>query len=381
MIPLARPYFDADDLRALGAVLDSGQLIQGPSVAGFEAALSRRLDGQEVVAVSSGTAALHLALLALDLPPRATVMVPDYTFPATINTVLAVGLTPVPLDIDPSTYNVLPEEVLGHLGGPRPPAAFLPVHEFGLPAELAALLGPLEAAGVLLIEDAACAMGSATSSAGRRRPAGTLGRMGCSSFHPRKVLCTGEGGAVCTSDLDLANRLRRLRNHGMVRPAGSMATEFVEVGLNYRLSELHAALGGVQIGRLDAFLDDRRRIAEGYLLRLAPDQAGCSTTVSGLCLPRIPADVLPNWQSFVVRLPQGSGRDDTLRALLDRGVECAPGAHALHLQPAYRHLPGFDRPFPGAEDAWSRAIALPMPWRLSDTEMDEVVAALRGVAP
>jgi dTDP-4-amino-4,6-dideoxygalactose transaminase len=377
VIRLARPSFDDADQQALAAVLESGHLVQGPRVAALEAALSPLLSGREVVAVSSGTAALHLALLALDLPPGSAVLVPDYTFPATINVILAAGHRPVPLDIDPATFNVLPQEVETALQGG--PAAFLPVHEFGLPMALPALLPTLESASVQVIEDAACAIGSAWELPKGLQPAGTLGRLGCFSFHPRKLLCTGEGGAICTADPALAARLRLLRNHGMWRPPGAVATEFVLPGHNLRLSELHAALGLSQLRRLPHFLSDRARIADGYLRRLDPDASGTSRRVPGLQVPLVPPGVRPNWQSFVVRLPPGCPRDPAVRALLEAGVEVAPGAHALHTQPAYRSLPGFDRPFPGATDAWERAIALPMPWGLSDDEADRVVAALEAV--
>lgn len=376
LVRLARPAFGPEDSAALAAVLDSGHVLAGPQVARFEARLAEQLGSPHVVAVSSGTAALHLALLALPVRRGTAVVLPAYTFPATLNAVLHAGLRPVLVDIDPSTFNVDEDRCQQTLAASREPVVFLPVHEFGLPAPMDALANTLAAGRHLVVEDAACAIGSSMSVAGLQHAAGAWGTIGCLSFHPRKVLTTAEGGALATADPVLADRLRLLRNHGMVRRPGEPVTVFEASGLNYRLSDLHAALGNRQLDILPDLLADRRRIAEAYLQRFAPDDGGESRRVPGLLLPRIPRGVQPNWQSFVVRLPRGRDRDSTIHALLARGVEVAAGAHALHVQPAYRRLPGFDHPFPGALDAFERAIALPMPWQLTDSELDRVVDAL-----
>lgn len=364
MIPLARPLLGPEEEQAVAEVLRSGWLVQGPRVAAFEEALGARIGVPHVVACSSGTAALQLALAALGLPPGTGVAVPTFTFPATINAVLLGGLRPVPIDTDPSTFNLDAADAREVLSAPGAPPVLLAVHQFGLPAPL----DDLADTGALVVEDAACGLGAALRLGGRVRQAGDMGTLGCLSFHPRKVITTGEGGAVTTRDAALDSRLRLLRNHGMAITGSGRTFELP--GWNLRMSELHAAVGIVQAGRLDALLDDRRRIAEGYLGRLVP------LVERGLDLPRVPAGASPTWQSFVVRLPPGRSVAETSRAMRERGVEAGLAAQALHREPAYRDLPGFDRPLPGTDDAMDRALALPVPANLSDSEMDRVCEAL-----
>ena len=363
MIRLARPLLGPEEERAVADVLSSGWLVQGPRVAEFEGLLAPHVGGRAVVACSSGTAALQLALSALDLAPGAGVGLPTYTFPATINAVLLAGLRPVPIDVDPSTYNLDAEDARRVLTGPSAPDVLLAVHQFGLPAPL----DELADLDVVVVEDAACALGSALLLDGGLRAAGDVGLLGCFSFHPRKVITTCEGGAVTCRDPALERRLRLLRNHGMgLDPEG--VRRFELPGWNLRMSELHAAVGVVQAGRLEALLADRLRIARGYLARLAD--------VPGLELPRVPSSARPNWQSFVVRVPSGRRALSTIDALRDEGVQASIGAQALHREPAYRDLPGFDRPLPGSDDAFERAVALPMPPGLPDSDLDRVCDAL-----
>lgn len=363
MIRLARPLLGPEEERAVAEVLASGWLVQGPKVAAFEQALAPWVGERQVVCCSSGTAALQLALGALDLAPGTAVAVPDYTFPATINAVLLAGLRPVPVDVDPSTGNLDADDARDVITGPDGPSVLLAVHQFGLPAPLDALAD----LDVVVVEDAACALGASLLIDGEQRSAGDVGRLATFSFHPRKLITTGEGGAVTCRDPDLDRRLRLLRNHGMgLDPDG--ARRFELPGWNLRLSELHAAVGLVQMGRLTGLLADRRRIAVGYIERL--------TAVPGLELPRVPDSATPNWQSFVVRVPPGRTAEAVIPALAEAGVQASIGAQALHLEPAYRDLDGFDRPLPGALDAYTRGVALPMPPGLTDAEMDHVCEAL-----
>ena len=368
MIRLASPLLQQEEAEAVARVLASGWLVQGQQVAEFERLLAGRTGTPHVVACSSGTSALSLALAALELPAGSTVVVPDFTFPATINSVLLAGLTPVVVDVDPGTWNHVPAEIEALLRSDRPPAAILAVHQFGLPADLEALLPLAAEVGCVLIEDAACALGASLELGGRPVPAGAIGRMGCFSFHPRKVITTGEGGAVSTADPALDARLRRLRNHGMERGPGGLS--FVEPGWNLRLSELHGAIGVVQMGRLDAILEDRQRLARGYFGRLADLES------RGLGLPEVPAGALPTWQSFVVRIPAGLDVHAVIAHTRDHGVETNVGAQALHLQPAYRDLPGLARAYPGAQEAMARALSLPVAWGLGEAELDRIAAVL-----
>ncbi len=358
MIPLARPLLDAAEEEAVAEVLRSGWLVQGPRVAAFEEALAGVIGCRHVVCCSSGTAALQLALGAVDLPPGSRVAVPAYTFPATINSVLLAGLRPVLMDIDPGTFNVPASEFDRVRSGVD---AFMPVHQFGQPARLDGLT-PDDP----VFEDAACALGASLDG----RAAGTLGRVGCFSFHPRKIITTGEGGAVSTDDDGLADRLRRLRNHGMgLDPDG--ARSFTMAGWNFRMSEMHAAIGLVQVGRLEGLLADRRRIAAGYSERLGHLRG------RGLELPAIAPGVVPTWQSYVVRVPDDTTAATVIGSLREKGVQASIGAQALRAEPAYRDLPGCSEPMPGASDAMLRAVALPVPPGLTDNQLDRVAEALR----
>jgi perosamine synthetase len=343
-IRLAWPDLGRAELDALAEVIESGMLTMGPRVAEFEAELARACETRHAVAVSSGTAALHVAILALGLEPGDEVLVPAYTFPATANVVALAGLEPVLVDVDPVTMNLDPAKV--EVGART--RAVLPVHLFGRPARLE------ELPELTILEDAAGALG------GRRRgrACGSLGLAACLSFHPRKIVTTGEGGAVTTNDDRIAETMRGLRHHGW------HANDMPVPGLNYRLSDLLCAIGTTQMRRLDELLAARTRVAAAYAERLA-----------GLpvVLPAADEGDVHGWQAYVIQVER---RDEVLARLRAQGIEAQIGTYALPLLGAYRADPGR---FPGAIHAYEHALALPFHTRLTEGELDRVAEALDKV--
>jgi dTDP-4-amino-4,6-dideoxygalactose transaminase len=318
-------------------------LTQGPRVAELERELARACRTRHAVAVSSGTAALHLAVQALGLDPGDEVLVPAYTFPATANVVALSGLRPVLVDVDPVTMNVDPEQLRI---GPRTKAV-LAVHLFGRPCRIE------ELTGLQVIEDAAGALGARRQ--GRR--CGSLGLAACLSFHPRKIVTTGEGGAVTTDDDRLAAAMARFRNHGWRSLADA---DMPAPGLNYRLSDILAAVGLPQLRRLDELLAAREQLAAGYAERLS---------ALPLTLPAADPGDVHGWQAYVVQVDR---RDEVLDGLRAQGIEAQIGTFALPLLQAYADQ-GF---FPGAEHAYEHALALPFHTRLAPAELDRVAESL-----
>ena len=349
VIRLAWPDLGAEELAAVAEVLESGQLTMGPKVGEFEAALAQACEVEHAVAVSSGTAALHLSVLALGIGPGDEVIVPAYTFPATANVVALAGARPVLVDVDPETMNVVPEAVAAAVT--ERTKAVLVVHLFGRPARWDELEGAVPE-GVALLEDAAGALGARRAG----RVCGGLGRLGCLSFHPRKIVATGEGGAVTTDDGEIADAVRRLRHHG-IEPRGGF--EIRAPGLNYRLPDILCALGVAQMRRLEELLAERERLAAAYAERL--------DGVVGL--PSADAGDRHGWQAYVVRVDR---RDEVLSGLREAGIEAQIGTYALHRLAAY----GDQGPFPGADAAYERALALPFHNRLGEDDLDRVAEAL-----
>jgi perosamine synthetase len=339
-IRLAWPDVGADELAEVADVLASGQLTMGPKVAELEMELARACEVEHAVAVSSGTAALHLALLALGIGPGDDVLVPAYTFPATANVVTLVGAQPVLVDVDAETMNIDPAQV--ELT-PRT-KAILAVHLFGRPARLE------ELPQVPVIEDAAGALGARRGG----RACGGLGALGCLSFHPRKIVTTGEGGAVTTNDVESAERVRALRHHGW------RSDDMPAPGFNYRLSDILCAVGIPQVRRLAELHEARERLAAGYAERLSE---------LPVVTPRADDGDVHGWQAYVVQVER---RDEVLAALRGQGIEAQIGTYALHRLSAFSG----DGSFPGADRAFERSLALPFHSRLGERELDQVTEAL-----
>ncbi|RDI74244.1 putative pyridoxal phosphate-dependent enzyme [Gaiella occulta] len=348
-IRLARPDVGEAELAAVAAVVASGMLTMGPKVGELERALAGACGTADAVVVSSGTAALHLAMMALGVGPGDEVIVPAYTFPATANAVELCGARAVLVDVDPDTFDLEPAHVAAALG--ERTKAVLAVHLFGRPVDWEALRAAVPQE-VALVEDAAGALGARY----RGRPCGSLGVMGCLSFHPRKIVTTGEGGAVTTDEPELADAIRRLRHHGIVSHGGF---DIPQPGLNYRLPDLLCAVGIPQLERLERLLAARERVAGWYTERL--EQL--------VLTPSAAEGDRHGWQAYVVQLDR---RDEALEALRAEGIEVQIGTYALHRLGAYR-----DRgAFPGADRAFARALALPFSTTTTESECDRVAEAL-----
>jgi dTDP-4-amino-4,6-dideoxygalactose transaminase len=363
-IPLAAPWTGDDELAEVGAVLASGYLSQGPKVAEFEQLVAKLVGSRHAVATSSCTTAMHLALVALDIGLGDEILVPDFTFPATANVVVQQGAVPVLVDVQPGTYNVEPAALAAHLT--ERTRAIMPVHLFGLSADLDPCLAFARNHGLAVIEDAACALGSTY----RSRPCGSLGDVGCYSFHPRKVITTGEGGMVVTDDDDLAARLRLFRSHGGVRAGGRFT--FHEAGFNYRLSDVHAALGVAQMRRLPDILARRRALADRLSKRLA--------AVGGVTPPSEPAWAGHVFQAYVTCLDEGVDRDAVVAGLAAHGIETTIGTYALHAQPFFGRTYGY-RPgdLPWSYAASHQTLALPLYPQMTEDQADLVADALETV--
>ena len=346
LVRLAKPPVGEEELAEIREVLESGQLTMGPKVTEFESLLATLAGTSDAIAVSSGTAALHVAVLALGIGPGDEVLVPAYTFPATANVVALVGATPVLVDVDPVTMNMDGEDAARRVT-PKTKAV-LAVHLFGRPARLEELPD-----GVPIIEDAAGALGASRGG----RPCGSLGALACFSFHPRKIVTTGEGGAVTTDDPALAEASRSLRHHGW-----SPSNAYVDLpapAFNYRLSDVLCALGIPQLRRFDELYAAYDRVAAGYTARLA----GIATT------PTTDPGDRHGWQAYVVQVDD---RDRVMAGLRAQGIQCQIGTYALHRLGAYRDQGSF----PGADRAFERALALPLHTGLTESELDRVAEAL-----
>lgn len=367
LIRLAAPDVDDADLSAVAEVLRSGWLVQGPRVAAFEAAIRARVGSGHAVAVANGTAALHLALLALDVGPGDTVAVATYSWPATANVIALVGATPLFIDIDPRTWAMDPARLTAAFARGAPIKAVMPVHPFGAMAPMPALNAIATTHGAAVVEDAACAIGATLDG----RAAGQWGRLGCFSFHPRKTVTTGEGGMVTTDDAALARRLRILRNHGQDPDAGMV--DFVAAGYNLRLTEFQAALGTTQLAKLDRFLVGRREIAGWYADALAG---------AGVQFHEAPSAEAHSWQAYVVLLPASlSGRRAAIiEQLRAAGVEAQIGTYHQPLTRFFRsagnHAPG---EFPVTDDVAARALSLPMHNGLTRADVTLVTERLRAI--
>lgn len=369
MIPVMRPWLGEEEAAAAAQAVSSGWIAQGPRVAEFEEAFAAYVGVPHAVAVSSCTAALHLALLVAGIGPGEEVVVPSLSFIATANSVRYVGATPVFADVDLATQNLTVQTVEPHLT--EKTRAVILVDQAGVPADLDAMRALCDPRGITVIEDAACAAGS-TYRSGR---AGARAEVAAYSFHPRKLLTTGEGGMVTTADESVAARLRRLREHGMDVSAADrhlsqrvVIERYTEVGYNFRMTDIQAAIGLVQLRKLDSMVARRRELASRYQSLLSP--------IRDLSYVTDPPHGTTNFQSFWVLLPDDSPvkRDELLDVLLQAGVSGRRGIMAAHLEPAYADASR--AVLPVTEKLTARSLILPLFHEMTEEQQDVVVSVM-----
>ena len=376
-LPFARPSISRAAIDEVVACLESGWITTGPRVQKFEQALKQYLGAPHVLALSSATAGLHLALVALDLQPGDEVITTPMTFAATLNTIVVAGGRPVLVDVEPHTYNMDVTRVADAIG--ERTRAIMPIHFAGLPVDLDPLYALAAKHGLRVIEDAAHAIG--TEYRGRR--IGAFGDTQVFSFHPNKNITTGEGGAIATRDEKYAARLALLRFHGMDREAwnrfgktGSQHYEIVEPGYKYNMMDIQAALGLHQLPALDGFIRRRTELAQRYQRLLADWRK--------LALPRAPSYSHRHaWHLYTPLVnaeAAGMNRDDFMQALKQRNIGTGLHYRAVHLYPYYRERFGFKRgDFPIAESIGDRIVSLPLFPDMTDADQDRVVAAMRDM--
>jgi perosamine synthetase len=370
-IPLTRPDFGDEELDAVRAVLESGWVAgQGPRGTELETRFARRCEVGNAIAVANCTAALHLSLLALGVGPGDEVLVADYTYPATGHAVAYTGARPVFVDVLPDTWTIA-SEAAAALVGPRT-RGIIAVDAFGQCADYDPLRELADRDGLFLVEDAACSVGATY----RGRPAGSLADVACFSLHARKGITSGEGGIIVTDDSALADTARKLSCFGVesayARQDGTGADArdvpvpvFEQLGYNYKLSDIQAAIAAVQFDRLDEFLAARRRVAARYGELLAE--------VDGVTLPTVATDRDHTWQSYVLTLDAEVARGPFVASLREVGVQANIGTYASHLQPVYGERPAC----PVSADLFARHVAIPMYSGLRDNDVERVAHAVR----
>jgi dTDP-4-amino-4,6-dideoxygalactose transaminase len=374
VIPIAKPILDEREVEAVRRVILSGWVTQGPEVAAFEREFAAYVGAPHAVAVSNCTTALHLALLAVGVQPGDEVITVSHSFIATANAIRYCGATPVFVDIEPETFNIDPELIVPGITAKT--MAILCVHQLGMPCDMARIVDIGRRRGLAVIEDAACAIGSEILWNGRWEKIGKPhGDIACFSFHPRKVITTGDGGMLTTANPEYDKKFRLWRQHSMSVPdtvrhgAREVIFEsYPEVGFNYRMTDLQAAVGRVQLTRLDEIVTQRRTMAKRYREMLR--------TIPGLRVPHEPAWARSNWQSLCVVLPDHVDQRATMQRLLDAGISSRRGVMCSHLEQPYRNAIQDVHGLPHSEHAHTAGVMLPLHAEVTPEEAASIVQLL-----
>lgn len=386
-VPVARPHLGQEEVSAAGRAILSGWVTQGPEVAAFEREFADFVRAPHACAVSSGTTALHLALLAVGVRPGDEVITVSHSYIATANSIRYCGATPVFVDIDPVAFNIDPQKIEPAISDRT--RAILCVHQMGMPCDLKTILEIAGKCNLPVVEDAACAVGSKILWQGQWEKIGKPhGDVACFSFHPRKLLTTGDGGMLTTADAELDRKFRLWRQHGMSFPdtvrhssPKVLFESYPELGFNYRLTDIQAAIGREQLKRIPAAITRRRQVAERYRQLLAD--------VPELVLPAEPEWARTNWQSYCVRLPANADQREVMQSMLDEGVATRRGIMCAHLEPAYQEpttwrcaqsarRPGGPCPnLAESERAQREGVILPLFSQMTEEQQVRVALALR----
>ena len=364
-IHLLRPYFDSEELKEVKKVFDSGWVSQGPKVKEFEDKIVEYLGVKYAIAVTNCTSALHLALLSIGIKKGDEVLVADFTFPATGHSVLYCGAKPVFVDIDLKTYNINPESIEEKIT--ERTKAIIPVHTFGQPAEMDKIMEIAKNHNLKVIEDAACALGAKYND----KYAGTIGDVCCFSFHARKGITTGEGGMVVTNDENLAEKIRNLSVFGMTsawdreKSTEFIIPEFTELGYNYKMSDITAAVGVAQLRKFDEIIERKRELAKYWDDKLQE--------IEFIEPPYVSENVKHIYQSYVALVDKRINRNKLIERLLKKGVQAQIGTYASHIQPVYNS----EDKCPNSLEIFNRALALPMYYVLREGDIDTAAASLK----
>ncbi len=362
MIRLNVPYTDHRELVEIKKVISTGYLTQGTKTTEFENLVAEYIGCKYAFAMSSCTTALHLSLVVASIKAGDEVLVADFTFPATANVVVQLGAIPVLVDINLDTYTINIEDLESKIT-PKS-KAIIPVHTFGCSADMEPILNIAKKHGLIVIEDAACALGTTYYD----RCCGTLADFGCFSFHPRKVITTGEGGMITTNNPEFAEKIKLLRNHGGIK--NGYWYHYLAAGYNYRLSDINAAIGVAQMEKLSYLIERKRELAKLFKERLED-------------IPEIQTPIDPPWnghiyQSFVIMVDDKINRDQLIIELRKRGVETTIGTYALHAQPFYQKSFGYcNGDLPNSYKAFCKTITLPHYPQLTLAELDYIVKSIK----